>query len=529
MVRNLLTVCSMTVLFAAAVSCKKNADAVDEYAITDTTGVLKDAADVPVGVGVRLDWYAGDAAYADIVRRHFNSVTFENELKHAAVVSNEGAMDFTRADEFVNQARSAGLQIHGHTLVGFQNTNATFFRSLTASGAAVNVVPNPGFETGSGNSFGNWTTQVGPGAAGSFEAETAAPFAGSRSLMVNVITPGPQQYSMQAYSDMFVLTPGQTYTLTFYAKAAAHGSRFKAILQNTTYQEKTFFITQNWEKYTWNFTAGEQSLSLKFHFPFSGVFYFDDISLPRPTSGTFTIDPVKVDSAMKRFIQATVSRYNTQITAWDVVNEPFEDGTGKLRTNPQPGASTGNNFYFADILGSDYIARAFRYAAEANPNAVLYINEDKLESDGAKLDSMVSLVNRLKSQGVPIHGIGVQMHLTLRNDRDAIETAFKKLAATGLKIRISEMDVRVNPYNYFNYKPTQEDLVAQRDLYRAAIGAYYKHVPAAQRAGITVWDPVDKYSWIVVNQGKSDAPALFNNDYQKKPAYYGVLVGLKRK
>lgn len=529
MFRKLIAAITATVVITGAVSCRKNADAVDEYATTDTTGTLKDAAEGPIGVGVRLDWYKNDAQYAALVRQHFNAVTFENELKHGVVVSNEGAMDFTRADEFVSLAQSAGLNIHGHTLVGFQSSNATYFRSLTASGSEVNAVANPGFESGTGNTFANWTTQVGPGATGSFEAETAAPYEGARAMKVNVAVSGPEQYSMQAYSDMFSLAQGQTYSLSFYAKAATHGSRFKVVLQNSTYQEKTFFLTQAWEKYTWTFTATEPSLSLKFHFPYTGVFYFDNVSLPRPTTGAFSIDPVKLDSAMKQFITTTVSRYRNQISAWDVVNEPFEDGSGKLRTNPQPGTSTGDKFYFADYFGADYIAKAFRYAAAANPQAFLFINEDKLESDGAKLDSMVNLVNRLKAQGVPIHGIGVQMHLTLRNDRAAIERAFTKLAATGLKIRISEMDVRVNPANFFNYKPTGEDLVAQRDLYRFAVGAYYKLVPPGQRAGITVWDPVDKYSWIVVNQGKDDAPNLFDNNYRKKPAYYGVLVGLKRK
>src|SRR5205085_9184005 len=102
----------------------------------------------------------------------------------------------------------------------------------------------------------------------------------------------------------------------------------------------------------------------------------------------------------------------------------------------------------------------------------------KLESDPVKLDSMISMINQLKAKGVPLHGIGLQMHLTIKNDRKGIETALQRLAATGRKIRISEMDVRVNPWNYFGYQASEADLIAQRDLYRFAIGAYYRLVPA---------------------------------------------------
>jgi endo-1,4-beta-xylanase len=123
----------------------------------------------------------------------------------------------------------------------------------------------------------------------------------------------------------------------------------------------------------------------------------------------------------------------------------------------------------------------------------------------------------------------LQMHLTIKNDRKGIEIALQRLAATGLKIRISEMDVRVNPWNYFGYQPSNEDLVAQRDLYRFAMGAYYRLVPASQRAGITFWDPSDKYSWIMINQGKDDAPTLFDKNNAKKPAYYGAVVALRKK
>ncbi len=525
MIKNLLLVVAVAAI--ACVSCKKKTEVIDEYATTDTTGILKQVADLPIGVGVRSDLMTSNAAYASLVTTHFNSVTFENEFKHTSVVSNEGTYDYSKADAAVAIAQNAGLTMFGHTLVDWQSTNSTYLRSLTAAtGSLVNVVSNSGFELGAGNTFTNWVTQVDPSATATWQSETSTPFEGSRALKVNVVTPGQYQYSVQAYSDLFSLNPGAVYTLTFYARADVNGSRFKAIIQNTTYQEKTFFLTPSWQQYSFTFTAGETNSTIRMHLPTAGTFYFDNVTLLKPLSGENNLDPVKVENAMKQYITSTIGRYKNSIHAWDVVNEPLAPG-GMLRT--AAGTATNSNFYFADIIGRGYIAKAFQYANTADPTATLFLNEGLLETDGAKVDSLVKLVNDLKAQGVPIHGIGVQMHLTTKVDRGGIENTLKKLAATGLKIRISEMDVRTNPWNYFGYKPSSEDLIAQRDMYRFAIGAYYRLVPAAQRHSITFWDPSDKYSWIIINQLKEDAPTLFDVNMQKKPAYYGVIVALRKK
>ncbi len=514
---------------AGFASCKKNADVIDEYATTDTTGYLKKLAPFPMGIGVRLEHYKGNAYYPALIDSNFNSITFTNELKHEYIVNSEGKYDYTNTDEFVNLAQARSLDIHGHALVGHNINNITYLRSLNAPATVQNAVANGNFESGSGSSFSNWVTQVDATAAGNFQAETSGVYEGSRAMKVVVTNPGQNQYSIQAYSDNFSLSAGYSYTLTFYARAATHGSRFKAVIQNATYQERTFFLTQSWEKYTWTFTADENSETVRLHFPYSGSFYFDNLSIMRPVSGNFVMDAVKLDNSMKDFITGVVTRYKNKVKAWDVVNEPFEDATGNLRDNPQPGTVSGGNFYWKEYLGKEYISKAFKYAKAADPNALLFINEDKLESDDAKVNALVNLVNELKNQNVPIDGIGIQMHLTIKNDRAAIESARSKIASTGLKIKISEMDVRINPWNQTGFSPSDDLLNQQRDLYRFVVGAYFRLVPAAQRYGITLWNLTDKDSWIVTGQGKEDFPTLFSGNYTKKPAYYGVVVGLRNK
>ena len=523
---NKLWMAAIAVL-ALTTSCKKKTDVIDEYATTDTTGSLKQAISIPMGVGARLDLYKTDPAYAAIIKNEFNAITFSNELKNEAIISNEGIYDYSKVDEFVGLAESAGLDIFGHALVGYNMNNLAYMRSLTQPTSEENAVINNSFESGTATTFTNWVTQVDPSANAQFAVDGGGTAHGSRALKVTVTTPGTHQYSVQAYNENFILTPGYSYTLSFYAKAAANGARFKAVIQNGTYQERTFTLTTGWQKYSWTFTARETYQNIRLHFPFAGTFWFDEFTVPRSVSGVYTIDPAKVDSAMKKFITTTVSRYKNKVNAWDVVNEPFDDATGAIKTNPLPGSVTSSNFYWAEYLGESYIEKALQYAHQADPNALLFINEDKLESDDAKVNAMVNLVNKLKGKGVPVHGIGVQMHITVKNDRAAIDRAFQKLAATGLKIRISEMDVRVNPWNEAGFKATSDLLTQQRDLYRYAIGSYLRHVPPPQRHGITVWNVTDKDSWIVTTQGKEDAPTLFVGNYTKKPAYYGVMVGLK--
>jgi endo-1,4-beta-xylanase len=523
----LVIISTITVL--TSLSCKKNHDAVPEE-IEDTTGTLIQAAMYPVGIGINHDQFLSNPMYDTVIKQQFTNVTFEKEMKQAIIIGNDGTYDYTKADELMDKAQSMGLNVYGHAPIWYLGNNGTYLRSLTADVTYVNALQNAGFEGGSGDAFTNWYTQVSndPPTNGSITAETSNVFEGHRAMKVDVITPGPYQYSIQAINDPFNVVTGSSYTLNIYAKAATSGSQFKLIVQNTTYMERIITLTDSWQKYSWTFTANEPSLSVKLQFPNAGTFWFDSLYLPKPLSGVNTVDPVRIDSAMKKYLTTTITRYKDRVHAWDVVNEPLSDGTGSLRIY-HGGIESNETFYWADYLGRQYIAKAFQYAHAADPTALLFLNEDKLESDGVKLDSMVNLINELKAQGVPINGIGVEMHTTIKNDFSNIDRAFQKLAATGLKIRVSEMDIRVNPWNYSPYTPTDADLYTQRSMYKYVAKSYLANVPVAQRYGISVWDLTDADSWIVTGQHLIDYPTLFNPNFTKKSAFYGFLVGLKKR
>ena len=517
--RNIVLIISFT---SCIISCSKKNDPpppVNPPIVNETT--LKEASSIPIGVGISYDLFKTNTNYSSLVKTHFDRITPEYQMKHGAVVKNDGSFDFTKTDELINVlVPAAGLTVFGHTLAWHQNNNGNYLRSLSGT-TGPNLVLNSGYENG----FTNWFTQVSSTAptAGSITLETTDVQSGTQAAKIIVTTPGPNAYSIQIVSDNFTVTTGSNYKLLFWAKAAANGQSLRAVAQGTSYYtQQDQSLTMTWTQYTFNFTPTENSVSIKFHFPNTGTFLIDDLSV-KLVSGT--IDPLQVKNALKNWITAMATRYKGKVTGWDVANEVVVDGTGALRTSANSPAG-GDIFYWADHLGRNYIDSAFRWANAADPDAKLFINDYNLESDNRKLDSVIKIINELKTAGIPIHGAGVQMHISINTSNSGIDNVFQKLAATGLLIHVSEMDVRINPSNTAGFTVTSALLDQQSQKYKYVAQSYFQNVPAAQRFGITVWNLTDADSWIVLT-GKEDFPTLFNSSYQKKAAYTGFCQGLK--
>src|SRR5574338_503916 len=480
--------------------------------------VLKDASTIPIGIGVDYDPMKNNSTYSSLVKAQFDRVTATYQMKHGANVKNDGSFDFSKTDDFVNSAQAAGLLIHGHTLAWHQNNNASYLKSLAAT-TGTNLLANPDFENG----FNNWFTQVSSVSptSGNISLETSNVQSGSQCAKVIVTTPGPNAYSIQIVSDNFAVTTNAAYQLKFWAKAAVNGQSLRVVAQGTSYYtQQDQPLTTAWTQYTFNFTPTESSVSVKFHFPNAGTLWIDNLSVLQLSSA---LDPVQINNALHNWITAIVTRYKGKVTGWDVANEVLADGSGEIRTSSNSSASGTGVFYWADYLGSGYIDSAFRWAHAADPDAKLFINVFFLESDNHKLDSMIALINRLKSAGVPIQGVGLQMHININTDNTGIDNAFQKLAATGLLIHVSEMDVRMNPSDNSSFTETSDLLNQQAAKFRYVAESYFRNVPAAQRYGITVWNLTDADSWIVAS-GHKDYPTLFDDGYNKKTAFNQFII-----
>jgi len=231
----------------------------------------------------------------------------------------------------------------------------------------------------------------------------------------------------------------------------------------------------------------------------------------------FQGDSAAWENLMKSHIETVVAHFKGKVASWDVVNEAIDDN-GNLR-----------NSVWLQHLGPNYIARAFQYAHQADPAALLFYNDFGHEYSTTRRTAILNLVNSLKSQGIPIHGIGLQMH-TSSNIADArIAEAITTAAATGLQVHVAELDISMNPSKSATATFTEALAAAQKAKYKALVQTY-KALPAAQRFGITTWNVSDADTW-----KRSDCscdnrewPLPFDDTYQKKPAYEGIMEGLQQ-
>jgi endo-1,4-beta-xylanase len=220
---------------------------------------------------------------------------------------------------------------------------------------------------------------------------------------------------------------------------------------------------------------------------------------------------------LKNHVQTIVSHFQGRVVSWDVVNEALADD----------GQPTVDNILrstlFSQRMGLDFIDQAFINARAVDPQVDLFYNDYNIEAGGQKTANLLSLIDGMKSRGVPITGVGFQMHVTIDwPSITAIESSLKAVADRGLKVKISEMDVSMkSAYTSF----TADAATRQQQRYHDIIAAYLRAVPASQRAGITVWGVWDADSWI--NQpGSPDWPLLFDANFQPKPALQGFKDAL---
>ena len=236
---------------------------------------------------------------------------------------------------------------------------------------------------------------------------------------------------------------------------------------------------------------------------------------------------------MKEHISTVVGRYKGRIGGWDVVNEALnEDGTMRK-----------SQWY--NIVGDDYIIKAFQFAHEADPNCELYYNDYSIENE-AKRKGAVDLIKKLQAAGVKVAAMGLQGHddmswPTVQQQSDTIEA----FAALGIKVNITELDVDVlpkagrgnsadvsatsangaNPYAAGLPDDVQQALAKR---YAELFGVFLKYGKSIGR--ITFWGVTDGDSWKndFPVRGRTNYPLLFDREGKPKPAFYAVLTMVKK-
>lgn len=247
----------------------------------------------------------------------------------------------------------------------------------------------------------------------------------------------------------------------------------------------------------------------------------------------------EVRECVRRHIHATMGYFKGRITMWDVVNESLaSDGT-----------LVENVFYRK--MGPNYIEECFRMAHEADPGAFLIYNDNKVEGCGcgyedgtgvsndissepapnqAKSDGFYNLLKDLLKRGVPVHGAGMQAHFNaggVTHQRPPtpamVKRQINRIGELGLKVNISEMDVRISKLPGSDSDAMALKNTAQTQIYRDILSAALSE-PAFD--GIWLWGFTDRHTW-VNNFYYDDAPLIFDKNYERKSSYFGVQEALQ--
>lgn len=221
-------------------------------------------------------------------------------------------------------------------------------------------------------------------------------------------------------------------------------------------------------------------------------------------AGNFTRD--EMIAILADHIDTVAGRYSGSITAWDVVNEAVASN-GTLAAG-----------IWRDRLGPDYLDLAFQYARDADPYALLVYNDYGAEGINAKSTGIYNLIADMINRGIPIDGVGLQMHIgTGGINYPSFAQNLQRFADLGLYLFVTEMDVRIQ------LPATPDKLSAQADVYRNVMDVCLNQPSCL---GFQTWGFTDKYSWIPGSYPGYGAALIFDENYNPKPAYTAVQTEL---
>jgi endo-1,4-beta-xylanase len=234
-----------------------------------------------------------------------------------------------------------------------------------------------------------------------------------------------------------------------------------------------------------------------------------------------TAAPAEMSTILREHIRSVMTHYKDKIFAWDVANEVVSDSStanGTLLRDSvwfnQPGIG---------LTGTAYVEQVFRWAHEDDPNALLFYNDYNIEGLTPKFRAVLNMVKDFVGRGVPIHGVGLQMHLSPGNfpSTSDLTSVMKQITDLGLQVQITEMDVRLPLTNGL---PSAADLAAQAQTYARILTVCLQNPGCT---AVQTWGFTDKYSWIPGFFTGFGAALPFDAAYQPKSAVPAMLNTLE--
>ncbi|MBN2657333.1 MAG: endo-1,4-beta-xylanase [Spirochaetales bacterium] len=221
----------------------------------------------------------------------------------------------------------------------------------------------------------------------------------------------------------------------------------------------------------------------------------------------------EVLSILKDHMAALIDRYGDSVYAWDVVNEAVDlSQPDKMRRTP-----------WYESIGPDYVDQAFLLARELSPKAKLFLNDyDTFEP--AKREALFALVKGMKERGIPIDGVGLQLHLTLSHPPlEEIEKTIDLFRTLDVEIHITELDMSLYSREFQTMEePDGDSLIRQAHRYKELFDIFVKNDDII--SSVTFWGFNDGHTYRTGEPyNRPDWPLPFDSAMKAKPAYYGII------
>lgn len=227
------------------------------------------------------------------------------------------------------------------------------------------------------------------------------------------------------------------------------------------------------------------------------------------TNGFSRVEMLKI---MKNHITTVVSHFKGKVREWDVVNECLDDVQSQVRTNPD--SYVLKKTVWSEAIGNDYIDSAFVWAHQADPEALLFLNDYDVEYHGkAKTQAFYNLVKSMLDRNIPIHGVGLQCHFDAgKVDTAALSSNMKRFAQLGLVCAVTELDLGIKDYS-------EQQLNRQAKDYKAITQVMLDNPNCTS---VMIWGLADHYSW-----RSASMPLIYYSSFKPKPAYFGIKKALR--
>jgi len=237
-------------------------------------------------------------------------------------------------------------------------------------------------------------------------------------------------------------------------------------------------------------------------------------------------DPTREEliAFMEDHITTVMQRYAGRVQAWDVVNEAFCNADSEAYCIVEQGDEAGmDGSLWRQVIGPDFIEIALQAARAADPSATIYLNENGVEIQGTpKAEVFYAFVADLVARGIPLDGVGMQMHLStdtatpelIAEQSAAVHSNVARFNALGLQFLVTELDVAIPDDGY-----SQDALDWQAELYRFVMEVCLE---AADCPSFSLWSPTDRYSWIPDAKPGYGHAGIHDDNLLPKPAYHAL-------